>query len=296
MTRPDQTPVIGCHASVWTGSFDAEGLEVAFRGTAEAGFDLIELPIFDPAGWDIATTRDLAREYGLAVSASLGLTDEVNISAEDPEQVRRGEDHLGAVLQILHELGSTHLCGVIYGPMKKHMRPASALEVTNGQAALGRLAERAAQLGIRMGLEVVNRYETNILNTAAQAMEYVGAIGADNLGVHLDTYHMNIEEPDLFTPVLAAAQRLEYVHIGESHRGYLGTGSVDFDSFFRALHHTGYDGPIVFESFSSAVVDPQLTATLGIWRNLWRDSADLGRHANTYIRTALRSNQTIELH
>lgn len=185
---------------------------------------------------------------------------------------------------------------MIYGPLKKHMRPATEAEVRNGQAALGRLAATAEQLGIRMGLEIVNRYETNILNTAARAMEYVAQIGAENLGVHLDSYHMNIEEPDMFTPVIAAADRLEYVHIGESHRGYLGTSSVDFGTFFRSLQHVGYSGAIVFESFSSAVVDPQLTATLGIWRNLWRDSADLGSHAYIYIRTALRAVESISMH
>lgn len=288
--------LIGCHASVWTGHFDTDGLEKAFRGTAEAGFDLIELPIFAPREWDVVRTQELAAEYGLAVSASLGLTEELNLSSEDNEIVRRGEDHLTAVLEVLHDLGSSHLCGVIYGPMRKHMRPATALEVRNGQSALSRLAATAARLGIRMGLEVVNRYETNILNTAAQAKEYVHQVNAENLGVHLDTYHMNIEEPDMFTPVVAAADRLEYVHCGESHRGYLGTGSVDFGSFYRALRHVAFDGPIVFESFSSAVVDPQLTGTLGIWRNLWRDSGDLARHANTSIRTALRSIDTIALH
>lgn len=289
---------IGCHASVWTGTFDENGLRTAFAGTAQAGFDLIELPLFDPENWNVALTKQLASEYGLAVTASLGVTDDVNISSEDADVVERGERHLSSVLDVLHELGSSHLVGVIYGPMKKHMRPASELEVRNGQDALGRLADRASGFGIRMGLEVVNRYETNILNTGKQAVSYVDEIGRDNLGVHLDTYHMNIEESSMFEPVLSthAAGRLEYVHIGESHRGYLGTGSVDFDSFFKALGHISYDGPIVFESFSSAVVDPQLTSTLGIWRNLWQDGADLGAHANDFIRGKLRAVETIALH
>lgn len=288
--------MIGCHASVWTGTFDEEGLTTAFRGTAEAGFDLIELPMFTPQEWPVELTKSLAAEYNVAVSASLGLTDEVNISSEDAAIVRRGEEHLTAVLRVLHELGSSHLCGVIYGPMKKHQRPATEAELRNGQDALRRLAAYADTLGIRLGLEIVNRYETNILNTATQGLSYVDEIGADNLGIHLDTYHMNIEESGMFAPVLDAARRLAYVHIGESHRGYLGTGSVDFAAFFRALRYVNYDGPIVFESFSSAVVDPQLTATLGIWRNLWRDSVDLGRHANTYIRNILRAIETIDLH
>lgn len=288
--------MIGCHASVWTGVFDEKGLRTAFQGTAEAGFDLIELPLFDPTGWDVELTKTLAADYGLAVTGSLGLTDEVNISSADPETVRRGEEYLSKVLEVLHELGSSHLVGVIYGPMKKHLRSATAEEVRNGQEALARLAERARSLGITLGLEVVNRYETNILNTARQAVDYVTETGAQNLGVHLDTYHMNIEESGMFEPVVQSADALTYVHIGESHRGYLGTGTVDFPSFFRALRHVDFTGPIVFESFSSAVVDPQLTSTLGIWRNLWRDGADLGAHANAYIRNVLRAVDTIEMH
>lgn len=288
--------MIGCHASVWTGTFDTEGLTRAFRGTAEAGFDLIELPIFDPLDWNVALTKHLAAEYGLAVTASLGLTDEMDISSEDPDAVGRGEQTLSDVLDVLHAVGGSHLCGVIYGSMKKHMRPATSTEIHNGQQALARLAAKGSELGIQLAIEVVNRYETNIVNTAKQAVAYIERSDTDNLGVHLDTYHMNIEEPGMFQPVIDSSEQLEYVHIGESHRGYLGTGSVDFGSFFRALAHVEYSGPIVFESFSSAVVDPQLTSTLGIWRNLWSDSADLGSHANTYIRNALRAIETIALH
>jgi D-psicose/D-tagatose/L-ribulose 3-epimerase len=86
------------------------------------------------------------------------------------------------------------------------------------------------------------------------------------------------------------------VHIGESHRGYLGTGSVDFDTFFRALARLDYQGPITFESFSSAVVAPDLSRMLGIWRNLWTDNDDLGAHANAFIRGKLAAVDTIRLH
>jgi D-psicose/D-tagatose/L-ribulose 3-epimerase len=287
---------IGCHASVWTGSFDEAGLRLAIEGTAAAGFDLIELPVFRPEEWDAAFTKRLLRENGLKATASLGLTDAVNISSEDPEVCRAGEEHLTKVLRFLHELESTHLVGVIYAPMKKHLRAPTPLEVANGQAALGRLAELAEGLGIRLGLEVVNRYESNILNTGKQALEYVQTIGSDNIDVHLDTYHMNIEESDMFQPVLDAGERLGYVHIGESHRGYLGTGSVDFDTLFRALAHIRFDGPVVFESFSSVVVDPELTSALAIWRNLWDDGVDLAAHANRYIRDKVHAVSTIRLH
>jgi D-psicose/D-tagatose/L-ribulose 3-epimerase len=154
---------------------------------------------------------------------------------------------------------------------------------------MGRLADRAADRGVHVSLEIVNRYETNLLNTVEQGLEFLDEVDRPNVGVHLDTYHMNIEENTMDGPVLAAAERLGYVHIGESHRGYLGSGSVNFPSFFRALAQVGYEGPVTFESFSSAVVDPVLSNQLGVWRNLWDDSGHLARHARVFMDTALES-------
>lgn len=153
------------------------------------------------------------------------------------------------------------------------------------------LAEQAAASGITPGLEVVNRYESNLINTAKQALAFIVDVGADNLKVHLDTYHMNIEEADFTTPVLASGDRLGYVHVGESHRGYLGTGTVDFPAFFGALAAINYQGPVTFESFSSAVTTPGLSSTLAIWRNTWTDSLDLARHAREFIDAGLRGAQ-----
>ena len=111
------------------------------------------------------------------------------------------------------------------------------------------------------------------------ALRLADDIGADNVVIHLDTYHMNIEEDDLVRPVCDAGDRLGYVHIGENHRGYLGSGHLDFTAFFGALATVNYRGPVTFESFSSAVVAPGLSNDLAIWRNLWDDGADLAVHA-----------------
>ncbi len=96
--------------------------------------------------------------------------------------------------------------------------------------------------------------------------------------------HMNIEEDGMEKSVLAAKDRLGYVHIGESHRGYLGTGNVDFDAFFNALKKINFQGPITFESFSSEVVDQNLSNTLCVWRNLWDNSDDLAQKALQFMK------------
>lgn len=288
--------MIGCHGLVWSGTFDRAGLSRAVEHTQQAGFDLLEIPLLDPFGFDLAAAKDVLRNQSIKLSASMGLPEGADISTEDPDQVRAGEAVLNKCLEILHELESDQLCGVIYAMLKKYPGPATDAGRRNSQDVLRRVGARARELGVHLSLEVVNRYEANLFNTGGGALEFIDEIGDDSIKVHLDSYHMNIEESDMVLPVLAAGDRLGYVHIGESHRGYLGTGSVDFDGLFRALHQIGYSGPIVFESFSTAVVDEVLSRTLAIWRNLWQDGDDLGAHANSFIRNKIRANQTLDLH
>ena len=287
---------IGCHGLVWTGTFDAAGIRRSAERTKAAGFDLIEFPLMDPYAFDTAAATSALAEWDLSVSASLGLSEATDVTSDAPDVVAAGEALLIRAVDVLADMGGTHFCGVIYSAMKKYMEPVTAEGVRRSMTAIGRVADHAADRGVQVALEVVNRYETNVLNTAKQAIAYLAEVDRPNLGVHLDTYHMNIEESDMFAPVLDAAPQLRYVHIGESHRGYLGTGSVDFDTFFKARGRVGYDGPIVFESFSSAVVAPDLSRMLGIWRNLWTDGDELGAHANAFIRDKLVAVDSIRLH
>ena len=296
MTAAPPAPQIGVHGLVFTGEFDEEGLVTAASGAQQAGFDLLELPLADPHGADGALAGRIVRDHGLALTASLGLTSENDVTSEDPQTVRRGTDLLLRAVDVIAEAGGEHLCGVLHSAMQKYMTPASEEGRANSARALAEVAEHAAAAGIPVSLEIVNRYESNLINTARDALTHLELIGHPNVHLHLDTYHMNIEESDMASPVLEAGDALRYVHIGESHRGYLGTGSVDFGTFYRALQRIGYSGPIVFESFSSAVVSPALSNTLGVWRNLWEDSADLAAHAQRTIRDSLRAVETLSLH
>ncbi|MGZ4608859.1 MAG: sugar phosphate isomerase/epimerase family protein, partial [Actinomycetes bacterium] len=147
-------------------------------------------------------------------------------------------------------------------------------------------SKQAGDASLSLSLEVVNRYETNVVNTAADMLGLIEEIGAD-IGVQLDGYHMNIEENDFVQPIETIRDKLRYLHIGESHRGYLGTGTIDFDALFGAVRSVGYTGPITFESFSSAVVHPDLSNALAVWRNLWDDSRDLAETAHAFMASRL---------
>ena len=279
----------GIHAMVWTGGWSPQQARHAIASTAAAGYDLVEISLIDPDAFDPATTADLLAEHGLAVSASLGLGEATDVSSEDPETVARGRALLARALEVVRDVGGTTLCGVLYSRLGRYQRPATARGLASSQESIAWLADRAAASGITLALEFCNRYETNVLNTTAQTLEFIAAVDRPNVTAHLDTYHMNIEETSLAGAVRAAAAagRLGYVHVVESHRGALGTGSVPWAEFFDALREVGYDGTVTFESFSSTVVHRTLSDDLAIWRDLWDDGDALARDALAFVREGL---------
>jgi D-psicose/D-tagatose/L-ribulose 3-epimerase len=279
--------LVGVHALVWTGGWGPAEARYAIASTAQAGFDLIEIPVLDPASIDPGMTRGLLAEHGLRAACSLGLGFDTDVSSENLDTVRRGQDLLASAVTLTASLGADYLGGVFYSALGKYGAPATAAGRRNAVESLRRLAAQAAALDVTLGLEIVNRYESNLINTAEQALTLIDEIGADNIVVHLDTYHMNIEEASFAAPVALCGERLGYVHVGESNRGYLGTGTVNFAEFFTALRTAGYTGTITFESFSPAVVHPTLSNTLAVWRSLWQDGADLASHARKFIADGL---------
>lgn len=283
----DAANSFGVHALVWVGTWDEPRARRAMEGARACGYDRLEIPLLD--SWDIDTgmSRRLLQENGLAMTGNLFLTAATDITSEDPDVVAAGERRLLHGADTVRDLGGDFLCGTIYSMLGKYDHPPTARGRANCVGVLRRVADHASAAGIRLGLELCNRYETNLLNTAGQALAMIDEIDRPNVVVHLDTYHMNIEETDMMRPVLECGDRLGYVHIGESHRGYLGSGQVDFGAFFRALVQVGYRGPITFESFSSAVLAPDLTNALCIWRDLWTDSEGLAGHARQFIAAQL---------
>ena len=274
----------GGHALVWAGDWSEASARKAAASAKKAGYDYIEMLMIEPDKIDVAMTKAVLSEYGLFATASLGLSPETDVTSTNLSIVKKGDELLRKVVDKLHAIGSTELCGVIYCSLGKYPGPASAENRANSISAVTRLADYAADKGININLEVVNRYETNIMNTGKEGLKFLEAVNRPNAYLHLDTYHMNIEEDGMSQAVLDAGDALGYVHIGESHRGYLGSGNVDFDTFFTALKKINYSGPITFESFSSVVVDPALSNALCIWRNLWEDSDDLAAHALKYMK------------
>jgi len=264
----------GIHALALVDGFDTDRATEAAEIAARLGYDVLELPLFDPSALKVDAIRSAAERAGLGVTCSLGLRFDQDLSAAG-EPGRAGEALLARVVDAAGELGAELVGGVIFSAMGKYSAPATEAERERAAAALGRLARRAASGGIRLGLEVVNRYESNLVNTVGDALALIDRIGEPNVVVHLDSYHMHIEEPDMIRPVLVAGERLGYVHVGESNRGHLGSGQVRLAELFRGLELGGYDGIVTFEAFTRSRVSPELMGALALWRDTWDDPIEL---------------------
>ena len=282
---------LGVHALVWEKGWSRDECARAVARSAAIGYDLIELVALDPATIDVAHTRAELERHGIGATCSLGLDFDSDISSADPDKMRRGEALLDQAVAMARDVGATHVGGILHSAFGKYAVPTTKDGVDGSVEVLRRVGERAAASNIVLALEVVNRYETNVLNTASQAVEMCKRIGLPNVRVHLDVYHMNIEESDIAAAIVETGEYLGYFHTGDSHRGYMGSGSIDLAGVFRALVKSGYQGPITFESFSSRVVGQPLEGILGIWRNLWEDSEDLATHALQYTRAQLKAAQ-----
>lgn len=274
---------IGVHALVWAGDTSESSINNAITQTKAAGYDLLELSLHDLEHLNVPAAKAALESAGISVVCSRGLAFDADISSDDTETVERGAKLLQESLASTAALGGNLMTGALYSALGKYPRALTAKGRANAITVLQQLADEALRNEVKLGLEICNRYETNFVNTAEDGLRLADDIGRDNVVIHLDTYHMNIEEDDFSRPVLAVGDRLGYVHIGENHRGFLGSGHIDFTAFFHALSDVHYAGSVTFESFSSAVVAPGLSNDLAIWRNLWDDGYDLAAHAHTFI-------------
>src|SRR5690606_32245558 len=163
------------------------------------------------------------------------LQPENDISSTDRTIWQRGVDRHKAALDLAADIGADRMGGILYSAFGKASRVAGEDNFKAAAEGLALVAEKARGMGMILSLEVVNRYETNLINTAADAVRLIESIGADNVKVHLDTFHMNIEEDDLMAALELALPHLAYFEIDQNHRGLLTRGSIDFAPFLERL-------------------------------------------------------------
>jgi len=258
---------IGIHVSLWTPEWNSPFLD-HIEKAAELGFTLVEVPVMNPETFPLEKVKKVLRDTGMKVSCGTGLSPDKDISSTDSGIFSAGRDHLFRCIDIASELGSPSLQGVIHSAwgLKKKVREENRQASVHG---LKDAARRAAGLNLKIALECINRYESSFLNTAEQGMEMLERIGEENAGLHLDTYHMNIEENSFKEAFNTVGRKLFHLHLSENQRGFPGGGLLDWSGIIQEAKDTGYKGPWVIESY----VHPEFPAgnDVSIWRPIEED-------------------------
>jgi D-psicose/D-tagatose/L-ribulose 3-epimerase len=272
-------PLFGAHAFIWAGEWTPEGAQKVIGGAAEAGLDFVEIPLLHPEEMDVSGTRALLEKHQIGCTCSLGLPRAAHL----PFAPQKAESFLKGAVDVTAALGSRTLTGAIYTHLGTLTgKPPTPEELQSVARVLKSVAHYAQEQDISLGLEPVNRYESYLINLAEQARATVDQIGEANVFVHLDTYHMNIEEKGFYDPIVAVGERMQYIHLSESDRGTPGTGNVHWDEVFRGLRAIGYEGYLVMESF--AAINEDIIGATALWRDVVGDPQALIRHGLAFLR------------
>jgi len=261
------------HAYAWTSRWSNKTLDLIDRAK-RLGFDLIEIPLMELDLVDAKAIRQRAADVGIGLCTSTACSEVNDPTGEDEATRRRGLEYLHGCIRVTAEMGATVFTGVTYSAIGRRISGMPGEEYWERAASALRGAARyAAGLGVTVGIEPINRYESFLVNTCDQALRLKEMTGEPNVAIHLDAYHMNIEEADFYEPTMKAAPFLCHYHLSESHRGTPGTGRVDWDGIYQALGEANYIGMVGMESFSN--VSGAMAAATCIWRKLSESSDQL---------------------
>ena len=276
---------VGIHQHVFTKKPLDGNLDVMNR-IRDFGFDSMDVNVraLDLDG--ARTVRRRAEKLGLCLMGGGSLPVDKELLSDDPGKRREAIEYMKSLVQKVHELGSTFYGGIIYAPFSRLTgKPPTGEELERSAEGLREVARYAQGFGIRMGLEPANRYEAYLINTVRDALRLADAIGEDNVGILLDTFHCSIEEKSLYGAVSAAGRRLYQVHASANDRGTPGTGLVRWDELFQGIKDVGYDGTMTIEGFVDATAD--VAAGACIWRKFASSAEEMATEGLRFIRSML---------
>jgi len=259
----------GVNTWVWTSPLTTAELEKLAPHVAGMGFDWIEVPLESLDDLDPARGAVIIQEYGLGVSACAAMGPDRDLIHPDESIRLNGLNYIRGAILATQQLGATNLVGPIYSAVGRTWQSTAEERSRDTDLLVSQLrllAEYAGDHGVVLCIEPLNRFETSVINLAAQAIEVVDRVAHPGCQIMLDTFHMNIEEKSLGDAIRAAGPRLKHVHACENDRGAPGSGNVAWSEVAGALKEIHYDGPLVIESFTSKV--QSIARAAAIWRSL----------------------------
>jgi D-psicose/D-tagatose/L-ribulose 3-epimerase len=278
---------LGVNMFIWTAEFTPAHVDLLPR-IKEHGFDGVEIPLFDPAGFPATEIRAGLSAHGLECTVCSIIPEGRSLISDDAEVRRRTRQHLHDTIEAAAEVGARLVDGPLYCPVgylpgRRRTRDEWTWAVEGYQS----VTDTLDACNVTLAIEPLNRFETYFLNTAADAAALSEDVDHPRVGVAFDTFHANIEEKDLVDACRLIGRHLKHVQISENDRGTPGSGHTDWTGVLRALRALGYDDWLTIESFGPSL--GAFSAAVAIWRDIEPTPDEIAFDGLRFLRRALAS-------
>lgn len=271
----------GMNLLLWSGEVN-DALFPVIENLKAIGYDGVELPIFN-LDLDYAAIGKRLDDLGLQRTAVTIRTEENNPISPDPAIRRLGIDANKRTLDVCAAAGVQTLCGPYHSALGYFSGAGRTMDEWNwGVESMREVAEHAGQVGVKLAVECLNRFECYFLNCHADSAAFVREVGHPNCCMMYDTFHSNIEEKSLRKALQAGGDKLIHIHISENDRSTPGAGGVRWGKTFDTISGIGFDGWMVIEAFGLAL--PEIAAATKIWRRMYKDEMTLAKEGLHFMR------------
>jgi D-psicose/D-tagatose/L-ribulose 3-epimerase len=285
LTAMMTTPLFGVTTWLWTSPLQTSSLGILDK-VCELGFDFVELAVEEPDLLDALACRSRLRETELSATMSGAFGAQRDLTSENPEHRENAKNYIRKCLQLCNELGIEIFGGPMYSAVgKRRLLPADqrSAEWNRAVEELGILGDLAQSYGVCLAIEPINRFETDLVNTAQDAVRLIDDIGHPNVQVMLDSFHLTLEERDLVDAITCCGSRLVHMQVSENYRGPPGSGQTCWDDLKRGLLSIDYHGAISIESFTPSI--GELADAVCFWRFMAPDQDQFARDGLIFLKS-----------
>jgi D-psicose/D-tagatose/L-ribulose 3-epimerase len=285
----------GASTFIWVSPFSNKTLGLV-KKVREMGFDIIEICIEDPATIDVSRINEALKENDLKATICGAFGPDRDASSNDRNIRANAVKYLEACIDAARGLGAPFVAGPMYSAVGKTrlLSPDErAKQWSLAVETLKPVADYAGQRGVQLAIEPLNRFETDFINTVEQGLDLVGRVGATNVGLLVDTFHMNIEEKDIPAAIRKAGSKVFHFHSCENDRGTPGAGHVEWKEVVSALREINYQGPVVIEAFTTEITE--IARAVSLWRPLAPSQDSLAQEGLRFLQKIFNKDSSVPM-
>ena len=278
----------GVSTWLWTSPFTTDKARDLFSKIKGLGFSLVEIPVENVADIDTTAVRSLLAEFDLDVAICGAFSTERDLASDDITLQQNGLQYIQDCIGIASRLGAAVFAGPMYAAVGKARMVSEDQRRTEWERSvknLQKVAKIAGDSGITLAIEPLNRFESDMVNTAEDAVRMVKDVDHASLKIGLDGFHMSLEEKSMEAAFVTAGDHLAHVQVAENYRGTPGTGQTNWEAWKRGLERIQYKGAVSIESFTPD--NQSLAGAVCIWKKLAESQDDFARDGLVFLKQLL---------